>query len=111
MCEVCAIFGVGEHWTDAGMRVDAVLPAPAIQRYRAERRHRLALVNRLLAGTGAHCVDWDGEAVAVIDSSGREKVVPTLAEVWRQAEAFTGKRLDPLDPALLEALDAAPARR
>jgi hypothetical protein len=110
MCEVCAIFGVGEHWTDAGIRVDAARPALAIQRYRGERRHRLALVNRLLEATGARCVDWDGEALAVIDATGREKVVPSLVGVWRQAEAFTGKRLDPLDPALLASI-AEPARR
>jgi hypothetical protein len=110
MCEVCAIFGVGEHWTDAGMRIDARLPAPAIRRYRHERRRRLALVNRLLAGSGARCIDWDGEALAVEDSLGRQKVVPSLAEVWRQVDAFTGHRLDPLDPDLLDSL-AGEARR
>jgi hypothetical protein len=104
MCEVCAIFALGEHWTDAGRPVDVRHPAQDIQLYRRERRYRLALVNHVLDGSGVSCIDWDGEAFAVLDAQGRQKIVPSLAEIWREAEKFAGRRFDPLDPALLQAL-------
>ena len=98
MCEVCAIFTIGEHWTDAGRPVHALYPAHDIQYYRRERRYRIALVNRILekAGIACRCADWDGETFVVIDARGRQKVVPTLAAVWSQAAAFTGRICDPL---------------
>ena len=58
MCEVCAVFGLGRHWTDAGTLANPRLPAPDIARYRVERRRRIQLFNALLAGTGIVLSDW-----------------------------------------------------
>lgn len=96
MCEICAIFTIGEHWTDKAHSMNATYPAGDIQRYRQERKFQVALVNRLLATFGAACEDWDGDSFAVVDRHGRQKIVPTLSAVWPQAEALSGSRLDPL---------------
>jgi hypothetical protein len=104
MCEVCAIFALGEHWTDAGHRVDDAFPARDIQRYRRERRYRVALANRVLTGSGVSCTDWDGASFAVVDAQGRQQVVPSLAALWPAAAALAKRPLDPLDPAFLKVL-------
>ena len=107
MCEVCAIFTIGEHWTDKAHSMNATYPARDIQRYRRERKFQVVLVNRLLANSGAACEDWDGESFAVVDRHGRQKIVPTLSAVWPQAEALSESRLDPLSSELLATLAAA----
>jgi len=38
MCEVCAIFGAGEHWSDFGRLRDEKFPFDDIQHYRDERK-------------------------------------------------------------------------
>jgi hypothetical protein len=100
MCEVCAIFGAGEHWSDFGRMRDERFPFDDIQHYRAERRRRIALLNTLLEPHGVTCEDWDGEALAVVDRIGRSKLAPTLNDVWPAVEALSGRAVDPLDPAL-----------
>lgn len=96
MCEVCAVFGIGRHWTDAAARADARLPAPDIVRYRAERRCRMALINALLARSGVTVTDWDGEAYWVSDRAGRGAIAADLNAVWRLAERLSGRSIDPL---------------
>ncbi|MEW6124840.1 MAG: hypothetical protein AB1698_19705 [Pseudomonadota bacterium] len=97
MCEVCAIFGAGEHWSDFGRTRDERYPFDDIMHFRKERARRLSLISRILGKIGATCEDWDGEAVAVHDRSGRFKLAATLNDIWPAAEALTGRRIDPLD--------------
>ncbi len=105
MCEVCAIFGAGEHWSDFGRERNERFPFADIQHYRTERRRRLGLLNRLLEPMGLCCEDWDGEAVAVLDRHGRQRLAPTLGDIWAAADAMApGQRVDPLDPTLLARL-------
>lgn len=96
MCEVCAVFGIGTHWTDAAARANARLPAPDISRYRDERRRRIALVNRLTESAGITVSDWDGEAFWVNTSTGRGERATDLNAVWRIAEQLSGRSFDPL---------------
>ena len=86
MCEVCAIFGAGEHWSDFGRLRNERFPFADIQHYRAERRRRIGMLNRLLARNGLSCEDWDGEALLLIDAQGRSALAATLNDVWPQAE-------------------------
>ena len=104
MCEVCAIFGAGEHWSDFGRLRNERFPFADIQYYRAERRRRIEMLNRLLARNGLSCEDWDGEALMLFDARGRSRLALTLGDVWPQAEALSGRTIDPLDPALTETL-------
>ena len=97
MCEVCAIFGAGEHWSDFGRLRDERFPFADIQHYRSERRRRIALLNRLFAPLAVTCEDWDGEALMLFDRQGRSRLAPTLSDVWPALEALTSKAIDPLD--------------
>jgi hypothetical protein len=104
MCEVCAVFGLGRHWTDAGTLANPRLPAPDIARYRVERRRRIQLFNALLAGTGIVLSDWDGESFWVGRNDGSGERVADLGGVWPVAERLAGRPIDPLE------VDFAPAQ-
>lgn len=96
MCEVCAIFGAGEHWSDFGRERDEQFPFEDIQHYRNERARRLTLLTRILLPNGIRVEDWDGEACEVIDRSGRSRIAQTLGDVWQVAEDLSGRSVDPL---------------
>jgi hypothetical protein len=97
MCDVCAVFGVGDHWTDAAKLAHGLFPARDIQRHRRLRRERLKLMNELLASAGLTCGDWDGDAFVIHDKSGRMRVAASVADFWREAEALSGTSFDPLE--------------
>ncbi|MCZ6636641.1 MAG: hypothetical protein O7C66_00420 [Alphaproteobacteria bacterium] len=101
MCEVCAIFGIGDHWTDAAATSNPAYPAHDIQRFRAARQRRLNLINELIGQFGVTCADWDGESIVLTDEKGRMVVVPDLAQLWPNLEKIMGVRLDPLAPEVL----------
>lgn len=103
MCEVCAIFGAGEHWSDFARLRNERFPFSDILHYRTERGRRLRMLNALLAPQGAHCEDWDGEAIAVFDAAGRFKLAATLSDIWKMAEDLTKTPVDPLSPDFLSA--------
>ena len=81
MCEVCAIFGAGEHWSDFGRLRDERYPFDDIQHYKDERRRRIGLLNKVLTRFGVICEDWDGEALMLFDKAGRSKIALTLNDV------------------------------
>lgn len=96
MCDVCAVFGIGDHWTDAAKLSRGLFPARDIQRHRRHRRERIGLMNRLIAPAGLSCEDWDGDAFLLTDRAGRTRIAASLAEFWREAEALAGCEFDPL---------------
>jgi hypothetical protein len=99
MCEVCAIFGVGEHWAESAPRGTGDLPATAIQNHRGERRRRIEILNEWLAEGRVTVHDWDGEAFFVEDGSGRRRIAADLSALWPAIEALAGRLFDPLDDA------------
>jgi hypothetical protein len=98
MCEVCAIFGAGEHWSDFGRMRNERFPFDDIQHYRDERKRRIGLINVVLTPLKVTCEDWDGEALMLFDKAGRSRLAPTLNDVWPAAEALSGRLIDLLDP-------------
>lgn len=96
MCEVCAIFGAGEHWSDFARSRNERFPFSEIRNYREDRKKRIVVLNRLIAPLSLVCEDWDGEALNVIDGQGRSRLAPTLTDVWPAIEALTGRTIDPL---------------
>jgi hypothetical protein len=102
MCEVCAIFGAGEHWSDFGRLRDERFPFDDIQHYRNERKRRIRLINLVLAPVQVTCEDWDGEALMLFDRAGRAKLALTLNDVWPAAESLSGRAIDPLDPSFVD---------
>ena len=96
MCEVCAIFGAGEHWSDFSRQRNERFPFEDIQHDRNERRRRIAVLNTLLDPIKLDVGDWDGETLVINDEKGRLKLAPTLGDVWQQVEALSGMKVDPL---------------
>jgi hypothetical protein len=96
MCEVCAVFGVGAHWSDAAAHISDTEIAGGILSLRGERRRRLDLINRLLSSGRMSVSDWDGESYCLEDSAGRTRVVADLSMLWNVAEEMSGRAFDPL---------------
>ena len=96
MCGQCGKLGRGEHWTDR--------PGDGSNR-RRERLKQVALLNRVLGAYGLTLSDWQGRSFLLGSRTGRTEVVDNLAALWPMAARLAGRRLDPLDPTLLAALD------
>ena len=96
MCEVCAIFGVGEHWTDSAPLADRGFPAAEIQIHREVRRRRISQLNEWLASDHLVVGDWDRQGFVVEDAVGRRRIAANLATLWPAIEALAGHSFDPL---------------
>jgi hypothetical protein len=97
MCGLCGVFLTETHWADSS--VDGA------RTRRHERLHRVALTNRVLKPFGLKVSDWQGSAYIVATQTGQSSVVPSIAAVWPVAEQLRKRTLDPLDDALIEALE------
>jgi hypothetical protein len=91
MCSLCGVLGQ-PHWAEAGSS-------------RRARIERVRLVKRILGHFGLVLDDWSGSVYIVRDRKGRAEVVDDLGGLWAAAERLAGRPLDPLDPALVTALD------
>jgi hypothetical protein len=96
MCALCGAFGVAEHWADA--------MAPAQSPF-AERRGRADVANRVLSLYGLKLAAW-GSRFTLTSRTGKMAVVDNLGTLWPLAEHLAGRPLDPLDPAVIAALEA-----
>jgi hypothetical protein len=90
VCVLCGVL-VSDHWAESGGG-------------RRARLARVALVNRVLDHAGLQLGDWGGSVYVLRDRKGRAEIVADLGLLWAAAERMTGRRLDPLDPALLRTL-------
>lgn len=104
MCEVCAVFGVSQHWADAGDPMGQHSVAKGILENRAERAKRLRLINRILRRHGLTAEDWDGESYCVEDARGRRRIASDLSELWRAAEELGQTTIDPLESGFIAPL-------
>lgn len=95
MCMLCGALGVGRHWAEKER------DAPAL---RQERRVRIRLLNRLLRHYGMEA-RLSGRGY-LMGPAGRPAVeAGNLGALWLVVERLRGRPADPLDPALLAALD------
>ena len=103
MCALCGAFGSAEHWTDrpAGKLV-ASTPT-------AERHRNAAAANRLLALYGLELSEWGGR-YTLRSRTGAVAVVDHFGMLWAEAERLIGRPCDPLDPAVIAAVEQAGAR-
>ena len=111
MCVLCSQLWIEEHWADAAAEPGGevvVLETHATRRGQRlrDRAERARLFGLVLAGHGMTLQDWEGSSYILRDANGRTAVVPDLARVWEEAETMVGGALDPLDPALLQALQS-----
>ena len=110
MCGLCGTLGNGTHWADGLVQPGAVLSASAVPWLRRQaRRERVALGNRLLRHYGLAMQDWQGAGFMLRGRTGGAAIVAGIGDLWPKAERLCGRLIDPLDPALLDALDATRA--
>jgi hypothetical protein len=97
MCGLCGMFGVAGHWSDSAGETAASRAA--------DRQHRVCVANEVLAVFGLALRDWMSRYV-LASRTGRSAVVDNLGAVWPAAEALAGRPCDPLDDAVIAALEA-----
>jgi hypothetical protein len=103
MCGLCGVLGDGSHWADGV----ADRPASAVPWLRRQaRRQRVTFGNAILRPYGLSLTDWQGSAFLLRNRTGATEMVDSLGDLWPKAERLAGMEIDPLDPALLDALDA-----
>ncbi|CAH2944613.1 MAG: hypothetical protein PPHEMADM_5416 [uncultured Paraburkholderia sp.] len=100
---MCAVFGVGQHCTDAADPAGMHDVAAGILENRAERAKRLRLINRIVRQARLTVSDWDGESYSVEDAQGRRQVASDLSALWRVVEALGHTFTDPFDAGFLPA--------
>ncbi|WP_027348648.1 hypothetical protein [Halotalea alkalilenta] len=99
MCGLCGLLGEQAHWSDP-LGEDAL--------WRRERARRIHAINRAIAPSRLSVTDFQGVAYLLQGATGRQQLASGLDELWRAAEALLGRALDPLSPAILDHLEAAP---
>lgn len=104
MCSLCGMIGGRGHWTESGSHPEAFQRAAPSTRGR-ERQQRTRLVNRVLAQYGLVVSDFSGTGYVLRTRTGRSAMIDNLSELWAEAERLTGRACDPLDGALLAALE------
>jgi hypothetical protein len=102
MCEVCAVFSRGRHWTARASGIRGTVESVDLRGYRLERRQALRLVNALLATRQLAAADWDGEAYLVTAQSGASIKTTDLAELWTAPQRLGKDEIDPLAADFLE---------
>ncbi len=107
MCSLCGVLGGSEHWADAHARPGVFTRNTSPLERRRERARRIAEANRILKLFALSLSDWQGTAFLLSTRTGRTEIVDNLAHLWMAAEKLLGRPLDPLDPALLDRLEAA----
>lgn len=104
MCGFCAVFAGIPHWTEAGSDAAAGVLMEDRER-RLARAFRVRLVNAVIRHYGCVVEDWAAGQYIVRSQRGRSELVSALPQVWQIVESIAGRPLDPLDPALLRALE------
>ncbi len=105
MCGLCGTLAHGMH-SPGGVVRPGEPPASAVPWLRRQaRRQRMALGNTVLRHYGLSLADWQGSAFLLRNRTGATGIVQGLADLWPKAERMAGTPLDPLDPALLDALE------
>lgn len=107
MCGLCGVLGAEVHWSDGAARAEASAGGPAAPTRRQERYHRIAVANRVLRPYRLRLADFAGQSYVLRSATGRQEVVPDLVGIWAAAERLAGRPCDPLDPALISALERA----
>lgn len=108
MCVLCGDLMTQAHWTDLARHSDddgVVDVGGQRQRdYARTRWQRIQVMNDILRFYALSVADWNGSRYLVADKKGRVLLGINLQEAWGHADALAGRRIDPLNPALLQYL-------
>ena len=66
---------------------------------------RIEIANSILRHYGLKLGDFEGRTYVLRSATGRQELVPHLPSMWVAAERLGGRACDPLDPALIAALE------
>jgi hypothetical protein len=101
MCALCGVFLGEAHWTD----VSVGETGSGGRTRRHERLHRVGVANRVLRHYGLKVSDWHASAYLLSTQTGQTSIVPSIAAAWPIAEQLRRCQVDPLDEALIAALE------
>ncbi len=73
---------------------------------RAERLHRVQVINIVLGQFGLSLRDWQGAQYQLSNCTGRTEFVDNLSQVWQAAERILGRACDPLDPSVIARMES-----
>jgi hypothetical protein len=72
---------------------------------RAQRLHRVQVVNAVLGQFGLSLRDWQGAQFQLSNRTGRTEFVDNLSQVWQAADRILGRACDPLDPSVIARIE------
>ena len=98
MCGLCGLLGGDQHWIT---KEDNPLPR------RQQRYAVIRVANEVLGRYGLRLGDFQGSAYVLSTLTGRQEVLNDIGAVWMTAQTLSRRPLDPLNPGLLTALEAA----
>ncbi|OCP35445.1 hypothetical protein [Ensifer sp. LC163] len=107
MCSLCGVLGGNEHWADAVARPGVYTRNVERIDRRRERANRVRIANAMLARFGLTISDWQGASFVLSTRTGKSEIIEDLGHLWPAAERLCGRACDPLDPALIDAAEAA----
>jgi len=107
MCALCGVLGGSGDWTDAAARPGVCTRNVGSLERRRERINRVACAQRVLGFYGLTLSDWQAASFVLSTLTGKTEIVDNLTHLWAAAEKLTGRPCDPLDPQLIERLEAA----
>jgi hypothetical protein len=105
MCSLCGVLAGRGHWTEPSSHPEAFEDRQATHTWHRERQDRTRLANKVLRHYGLALSDWSGSSQVLRGPTGKTVLVENLNEMWAAAEILVGPRCDPLDEALLAALE------
>src|SRR6218665_589481 len=91
MCGICGVLGEPAHWSSAQGRLRLAPPATG----RAERARMVRMLNRIARTRNVQISDWQGCAYLVAGATGRQELVPSLAQVWLGLDRLRGRAARP----------------
>jgi hypothetical protein len=107
MCGLCGVLGGGGDWTDAAARPGVFTRNVDPLQRRRERINRVACAQKVLSFYGLTLSDWQASSFILSTLTGKSEIVDNLTHLWAAAEKLIGRPCDPLDPRLIERLEAA----
>lgn len=110
MCVLCWQFLSEGHWTEqqfTNQDTAATVTAGNAQERsrRRDRYQRIRVLNHILSHYGLRLDDWQSRSYMLSDRKGSTVIVRDLGDLWPAAQQLARRRLDPLDPQLLTALE------
>lgn len=104
MCSLCGVLGCDDHWTSAIARPGVYTRNTDRLSRRREAANRVKLANALLEPRQLKLAEWQGASYMLSSPTGSTQIFESLAHLWPEAEAMSGRAFDPLDPDFLDRL-------